>query len=85
MNEDEEYQIFFEEYAKVWSELMSAFDIAEQIDGDVHSPGILRVNAILANIDEFIELYDIKEGDGCLLYTSPSPRDATLSRMPSSA
>ena len=24
-------------------------------------------------------------GDTCLLYTSPSPRDATLSRMPSSA
>ena len=34
---------------------------------------------------------EIKGGDvlvyvnGCLLYTSPSPRDATLSRMPSSA
>ena len=35
---------------------------------------------------------DGKSGDGagiqieiCLLYTSPSPRDATLSRMPSSA
>ena len=30
---------------------------------------------------------DISEDDncGCLLYTSPSPRDATLSRMPSSA
>ena len=25
------------------------------------------------------------ESNGCLLYTSPSPRDATLSRMPSSA
>ena len=25
------------------------------------------------------------ELDTCLLYTSPSPRDATLSRMPSSA
>ena len=25
------------------------------------------------------------EGYSCLLYTSPSPRDATLSRMPSSA
>ena len=25
------------------------------------------------------------EGVDCLLYTSPSPRDATLSRMPSSA
>jgi len=26
-----------------------------------------------------------KQTDICLLYTSPSPRDATLSRMPSSA
>ena len=26
-----------------------------------------------------------KESSSCLLYTSPSPRDATLSRMPSSA
>ena len=31
--------------------------------------------------------HDIRKGKGlsCLLYTSPSPRDATLSRMPSSA
>ena len=28
------------------------------------------------------EVYEIRR---CLLYTSPSPRDATLSRMPSSA
>ena len=28
---------------------------------------------------------DVKLNDDCLLYTSPSPRDATLSRMPSSA
>ena len=27
----------------------------------------------------------VKLNGGCLLYTSPSPRDATLSRMPSSA
>ena len=25
------------------------------------------------------------QGSGCLLYTSPSPRDRTRSRMPSSA
>ena len=34
------------------------------------------------------EIFDILDNDeytGCLLYTSPSPRDATLSRMPSSA
>ena len=30
------------------------------------------------------QLFDDMFG-GCLLYTSPSPRDATLSRMPSSA
>ena len=27
----------------------------------------------------------VNKADTCLLYTSPSPRDATLSRMPSSA
>ena len=30
-------------------------------------------------------LLQAAEANGCLLYTSPSPRDATLSRMPSSA
>ena len=29
--------------------------------------------------------YFILSGNGCLLYTSPSPRDRTRSRMPSSA
>ena len=28
---------------------------------------------------------NLNTGRSCLLYTSPSPRDATLSRMPSSA
>ena len=30
-------------------------------------------------------LYDYFSTDACLLYTSPSPRDGLLSRMPSSA
>ena len=30
-------------------------------------------------------LAEFAQGSSCLLYTSPSPRDATLSRMPSSA
>ena len=32
-----------------------------------------------------VETYGCVAGYPCLLYTSPSPRDATLSRMPSSA
>ena len=35
--------------------------------------------------DPFFETYFIAHSSTCLLYTSPSPRDATLSRMPSSA
>ena len=34
-------------------------------------------------VNEVFELFD--QLGACLLYTSPSPRDATLSRMPSSA
>ena len=39
------------------------------------------------NNGERFETYIIKgeRGSGCLLYTSPSPRDSTSSRMPSSA
>ena len=40
--------------------------------------GIEGVDFICANTDA-------QALKGCLLYTSPSPRDATLSRMPSSA
>ena len=32
-----------------------------------------------------VEIVKLCKEWGCLLYTSPSPRDATLSRMPSSA
>ena len=34
---------------------------------------------------EILERIDADNLNSCLLYTSPSPRDATLSRMPSSA
>ena len=39
---------------------------------------------ITATFDEF-HLVTVYTPNSCLLYTSPSPRDATLSRMPSSA
>ena len=32
-----------------------------------------------------VELFDLIKNNICLLYTSPSPRDGLLSRMPSSA
>ena len=43
--------------------------------------GPANVITTLAKLETGLPLYPM----GCLLYTSPSPRDATLSRMPSSA
>ena len=43
---------------------------------------------IVSSNNESVEIVGINFNEcntGCLLYTSPSPRDATLSRMPSSA
>ena len=45
------------------------------------------LKGIVAEGIRFFTNYDSDKGKqlACLLYTSPSPRDATLSRMPSSA
>ena len=46
------------------------------------------VAAVLGEADDdaaVLALCFASRGHACLLYTSPSPRDATLSRMPSSA
>ena len=40
-----------------------------------------NIDALLERLNSLAET----ESKYCLLYTSPSPRDATLSRMPSSA
>ena len=46
----------------------------------IYSPMVIMLAYFI--LDESLTFADIV---GCLLYTSPSPRDATLSRMPSSA
>ena len=60
----------------------SAVANAEHNDGlDVDE---LKISAVY--VDEGMTMKRIRpRAKGCLLYTSPSPRDATLSRMPSSA
>ena len=42
-------------------------------------------NIVLIDDDAFAKLVPSWDIDDCLLYTSPSPRDRTRSRMPSSA
>ena len=54
------------------------------LDGDVATVGITKHATELLGDIVFAEVPDAGKSV-CLLYTSPSPRDATLSRMPSSA
>ena len=52
-----------------------------------HAPFLWQVSGAAYNDDAFLlaAASRYEEFVACLLYTSPSPRDATLSRMPSSA
>ena len=66
-----------------WTELKGTFENFEQ--------AYAQANKFKASAGQLLRLPNIN-GDisaillgTCLLYTSPSPRDATLSRMPSSA
>ena len=48
-------------------------------------PRIPRKKGQPAGSDKHSDLYTDENPKGCLLYTSPSPRDDATSRMPSSA
>ena len=44
-----------------------------------------RITNINLPVTDFAGLTELAQDKNCLLYTSPSPRDGLLSRMPSSA
>ena len=54
-----------------------------QCSASMHSASSVEVSS--ADVSSQLANADGKQQNTCLLYTSPSPRDATLSRMPSSA
>ena len=62
------------------------FGIAELLDDFVeHAPKPQPRETLTREVDPLEEKFTGFVFKICLLYTSPSPRDATLSRMPSSA
>ena len=56
-----------------------------QHDGKIKDAIFSKDGKMIFAIDDKNHLVQWDIEKGCLLYTSPSPRDATLSRMPSSA
>ena len=55
------------------------------VAGIMKKEGYNVIGITLKLYDDGKEVAASKQCCSCLLYTSPSPRDATLSRMPSSA
>ena len=80
-----------ENIINIWTEAMKGYPFVHMIA----QPGYIKINGNKAEMRSYtIETAVLTDGqelrpcgqyDDCLLYTSPSPRDATLSRMPSSA
>ena len=72
--EDFDYDLFLRQYSILYreKELPSLFILQAMID--VHPLCYLRVNATLAQFDEFVDFYGIKEGDG--MYIAPEDRVA---------
>ena len=63
--------------------------MSQKITAAITAVGAYVPEYILTNaeLETMVDTNDewIKTRTGCLLYTSPSPRDGLLSRMPSSA
>ena len=72
IDDKEQLKVLFENYAKSWCSLMVDTNGIWAINHDEHSPGTVRVNAVLASNEKFIEVYDVKEGDG--MYFPPEER-----------
>lgn len=68
----EKQKLVFESYANTWKELLIDSDAKDQVRWDVHSPGPVRINAVVACFDEFYSIYGVSEGDK--LYVAPSER-----------
>src|SRR5665811_1721870 len=58
--------------------------VADRLSDD-SCPEDAPIGALVLGCDSVLELDGELHGKPCLLYTSPSPRDRTRSRMPSSA
>ena len=64
---------------------LTAFNKAIEVEPELEDVYLERAN-VLCELDRHEEaVQDYKKVWVCLLYTSPSPRDRTRSRMPSSA
>ena len=65
--------------------ICAALNETRKNDKAVHIMGLLSDGGVHSHQEHIHAMLEMAHQKGCLLYTSPRPRDATLSRMPSSA
>jgi putative endopeptidase len=63
MNYELELNNFFKQWAIIWRNNIRPDEAKKKILTDPHSPGCLRVNGILKNIDDFYTIFNINEND----------------------
>ena len=69
---NEDLEKIFKSYAASYCRMSIDVVIIGQLSSDVHSPEVIRVNAILSTTDCFYDVYDVQEGDG--MYIPPENR-----------
>ena len=73
---DSDLEMFSETMSKTSTMVTFGTDASERWEG---------WDALKASVKIQFDAFDVQNINSCLLYTSPSPRDRFLSRMPSSA
>ena len=71
---DVDYCAFFEAYAKIWARITTREMEFYNLMQDPHPLQYLRVNATAQQFEQFLEAYDVTEGDGMYL----DPADCVL-------
>lgn len=69
---DVDYRAFFEAYAKIWARLNTREMDYYCLMQDTHPLHYLRANVTAQQFDQFLEAFDITEGDG--MYLNPADR-----------
>lgn len=71
---DFDYDMFFRQFATNWRDQSTLDSLKMKILVDHHPMHYMRINATLAQYDEFLDFYGITEGDG--MYIAPEDRVA---------
>ena len=72
--EDFDYDAFFRQFAANWRDQSTLASLESKMRFDSHSMHYMRINATLAQFDEFLNFYGITEGDR--MYIFPEDRVA---------